>query len=316
MHATLQQLRLFAAVARNLSFTKAADEMHLTQPAVSIQIRRLEEHVGLPLIEHVGRRVYLTPVGQELYDACRDIFQRLGVFEGAVDQLKGEVAGPLRLSVVTTAEYFLPHLLGVFLRRHPLVQPYLNVTNRATVLARLIDNEDDLVVMGRVPDGVAAEVLPFLDNVLVVAAPPDHPLADGRPVALADLVRDRFLFREPGSGTRIATEKLLTEHGLSITPYMELGSAEAIKHGVMAGLGVAVLPQHSLGTELAAGLLKVLNVEGFPLRRPWYAVYRKGKRLTLAASTFIEFLSSRGKQVAAGMERESAPFTIVTHSND
>jgi DNA-binding transcriptional LysR family regulator len=304
MHATLQQLRLFAAVARNLSFTKAADEMHLTQPAVSIQIRRLEEHVGLPLLEHVSRRVYLTPVGQELYDACRDIFQRLDSFEGAVDMLKGEVAGPLRLSVVTTAEYFLPHLLGVFLRQHPRVQPFLNITNRASVLARLIDNEDDLVVMGRVPDGVSAEVLPFLDNVLVVAAPPGHRLADGRAVALRDLMEERFLFRESGSGTRMAAEKLLAEHGLSITPYMELGSAEAIKQGVMAGLGVGVLPLHSLNVELAAGLLAVLNVEGFPLRRPWYAVYRKGKRLTLAARTFIDFLSSRGKRVAAGLDAE------------
>ncbi len=307
MHATLQQFRLFAAVARNLSFTKAAEEMHLTQPAVSIQVRRLEEHVGLPLIEQIGRRVYLTPVGHELYAACRDIFERLGAFESAVDMLKGEVAGPLRISVVTTTEYFLPHLLGVFLRQHPQVQPVLTVTNRATVLARLQDNEDDLVVMGQVPDGVDAEILPILDNVLVVVAPPGYPLADGRPMRMEELAKERILVREPGSGTRMAVEKFLADRGVTITPFMELGSAEGIKRGVMAGLGLAVLPSHSLTVELAAGLISVLNVEGFPLRRPWYAVYRKGKRLTLAARTFIDFLATQGKEVVASLGELANP---------
>lgn len=305
MHVTLQQLKLFHAVVKHGGFTRAANEMHLTQPAVSIQIKRLEDHVGLPLFEHVGRKMHMTLAGRELYAACSDILERLDAFVGTIDSLKGEVSGPLRISVVTTAKYFLPHLLGAFVQDYPKVNPFLTVTNRANVLQRLEDNLDDVVIMGQVPVGMKVEAIPFLENVLVVVAPPDHPFADGRLVTLAELAAERMLVREEGSGTRIAMGKLFEEHGLSPTFHMELGSSEAIKQGVMAKLGIAVLSLHSLHLELTMGRIAMLNVEGFPQRRPWYAVYNKGKRHSLAVTRFIDFLMEKGAESALNPIREN-----------
>jgi DNA-binding transcriptional LysR family regulator len=297
LHATLQQLRLFESVARNQSFTRAAEEVHLTQPAVSIQVKRLEENIGSPLFEHVGKRLHLTIAGQEVYDACREILGRMRALEGALDALRGEVAGPLPIAVVSSAKYFLPYLLGSFVRRHPRVEPRLKVTNRANLLSRLNANEDDLYIMGQVPDSLSVEVYPFLENVLVVVASPDHPLAGKKNVTLSRISKERFIGREPGSGTRKAVEELFAEQGLKVVPYIELGSGEAIKQGVMAGLGIAVLSLHSLRLELASKELCVLDVEGFPLRRRWYAVHRKGKRLSMATTTFLEFLQNEGEEL-------------------
>jgi LysR family transcriptional regulator, low CO2-responsive transcriptional regulator len=297
MHLTLQQLRLFEAVARHRSFTRAAEELFLTQPAVSIQVKRLEEGVGLPLFEQVGKRIFLTSAGEEMYGAAREILGRLKGLEGAMDDLHGKVKGPLRIAVVTTAKYFMPHLLGTFLREHAEVEPSLTVTNRARVLERLAANLDDLTIMGRTPESLDVEMAAFLENPLVPVASPDHPLAEERGIPLERLARERFLIREKGSGTRYALDRLLAERGLEIRPYMELGSGEAIKQGVMAGIGVSVLSMHSLRLEQAAGLLKVLDVEGFPLVRQWYCVYPKGKRLSNTARTFLSFLLQPGTRL-------------------
>src|SRR5512143_1403540 len=296
IHATLQQLRLFEAVARLKSYTRAAEEVHLTQPAVSIQVKRLEENVGMPLFEQVDKQMHLTVAGRELYDACRDVLQRLGDLDAALDNLKGEVAGPISLCVVSSAKYFLPYLLGSFMRRYPKVEPRLQVTNRARLLARLSANEDDLYIMGQVPEELPVDEHPFLENVLVVVAHPDHPLAKQKKITLEQLAKERFVGREAGSGTRKAVEEMFKERGLKVAPYIELSSNEAIKHGVLAGLGIAVLSQPSVRLELAAGELVVLDVEGFPLRRRWYAVHRKGKRLSRAAQTFLEYLQQEGEE--------------------
>ncbi len=296
MHFTFQQLRIFESVARNLSFTRASRELFLTQPAVSIQIKRLEENVGHPLFEHVGKRLYLTTAGEEVYQASREILDRLAELEGALDDRHAKVRGPLRVSVVTTAKYFMPHLLGVFLREHPDVEPRLTVTNRAKVLERLRENADDLVIMGQVPDEMDLNASRFLNNNLVVVAHPRHPFRkQKRAIPLERMVEERFLVREEGSGTRSAVDRLFAEHGLRITPYMELGSGDAIKQGVMAGIGVSVLSTLSFPLEQHSGLLAVLNVEGFPLVRPWHCVYPKGKRLSNTAQTFLDFLLTRGE---------------------
>lgn len=296
IHATLQQLKLFEAVARLKSYTRAAEEVHLTQPAVSIQVKRLEENVGMPLFEQVDKQMHLTVAGRELYDACRDVLQRLGDLDAALDNLKGEVAGPISLCVVSSAKYFLPYLLGSFVRRYPKVEPRLQVTNRARLLARLSANEDDLYIMGQVPEELPVDEHPFLENVLVVVAHPSHPLAHEKVITLEQLAQERFVGREAGSGTRKAVEEMFEKRGLKIAPYIELSSNEAIKHGVLAGLGIAVLSQPSVRLELAAGELVVLDVEGFPLRRRWYAVHRKGKRLSRAAQTFLEYLQQEGEE--------------------
>lgn len=299
MHLTLQQLRLFEAVARLNSFTQAAQSLHLTQPAVSIQMKRLEESAGMPLFEHVGKRLFLTPAGREMQAACLDVLERLDRLDASFHELRDAVAGPLHISVVTTAKYVIPRLLGQFLAQHPRVKPVLTVTNRARVLERLTDNRDDLVIMGKVPADLAVEAHPFLKNPLVVVAPPDHALVGVSAVTLEELCHHPFLIREPGSGTRMALEQVMEAHGLDIQPYMELGSTEAIKQAVIAGLGLSVLPLNSLELEQKHGILAVLDVAGFPLERRWYAVHLKGKTLSRAARTFLTFLHGEG-----GLEKE------------
>ena len=300
MHLTLQQLRLFEAVSRNNSFTRAARELHLTQPAVSIQIKRLEEQVGTPLFEKVGKKIFMTPAGEAVYQASLDILQRVDDLQIQVENLRGEVKGPLQLAVVTTTKYFLPHLLGQFLREYPDVEPRMQFTNRARVVDRLLNNEDDFVVMGRIPEEGQFTAHPFLENILVPVAPPDHPLVGRSNIPLERLVRERFLEREQGSGTRAALDRLLQNHGLQIEPYMELGSAEAIKQGVIAGLGLGVLSLHSLHLEQSNNKLAILDVQGFPLKRRWYAVHLKGKTLSLTAQTFLDFILSESAKVMGG----------------
>jgi len=297
MHFTLQQLKLFESVARNNSFTRASEELNLTQPAVSIQVKRLEEQVDLPLFEHIGKRIFLTHAGSELYAASRDILSRITDLKATIDSLRGEIKGSLKLSVVTTSKYFMPHLLGAFLQLHPAVEPRLKFTNRANVMQRLQENIDDFVVMGQVPKDSNLVTRPFLENILVVVAHPHHPLAKKNNIQLEQLITERFIVREQGSGTRLVFEQLLEQNHIALEPYMELGSSEAIKQGVMAGLGLAVLSLHSLALELETNKLIVLNVKNFPLKRRWYAVYLKNKRLSLVAQTFIEFILEHGQAV-------------------
>lgn len=298
-HATLQQLRLFASVARHKSYTRAAEEVHLTQPAVSIQVKRLEEKIGMPLLEQMGKRLHLTTAGEEVYDACRDVLQRLDDLEIALNDLQGEIAGPITVTVVSSAKYFLPHLLGEFVRRHPKVEPRLRVTNRAKLMANINANEGDLFIMGLPPAELPVDEYPVLDNVLAVVARPDHPLAGQSDISLAQLADERFVGRESGSGTRKAVEEVFGKQGLEVKPYIELASAEAIKQGVIGGLGIAVLSLHSLRLELDAGELVILDVQGFPLRRRWYAAHRKGKRLSRAVQAFLDYLQAEGEEEVA-----------------
>ena len=290
MHLTLQQLKLFEAVSRNSSFTRAAEELHLTQPAVSIQIKRLEAQAGLPLFEQVGKKIFSTAAGKVMYDASLDILNRVEDLKNSLEELEGVVKGPVQVSVVTTAKYFMPHLLGAFLQKYPDVEPKLKFTNRARVVERLMSNEDDFVVMGQVPEDKRLESYPFLNNILGILAPPGHPLASKKNIELRELTKERFLKREEGSGTRQAFDKLLADNGLKIEPYMELGSSEALKQGVMAGLGLAILSLHSVQLELDANKLIVLDVKGFPLKRRWYAVHLKGRKLSLVARTFLDYI--------------------------
>lgn len=296
IRATLQQLRVFQAVAEHRSFTKAAEEIHLTQPGVSIQVKRLEEILDVSLFEKMGNQIYLTAEGQELLETCHDLFERLALFEEKLKELSGDVAGSINVCVISSAKYFMPFLLGNFLRRHPKVEPRLKVTNRANLLARLAANEDDLYITGLVPEDIPVIEHPFLENVLVVVAHPTHPLASKKGISLKQISGERFVGREPGSGTRKAVEELFQKNDLTVKPYIELSSSEAIKQGVMAGLGLAVLSLHSLSLEIAANKLVVLDVKGFPLRRRWYAVHRKGKRLSRAAQTFLDYLQEEGEQ--------------------
>ncbi len=293
-HWTLQQLRLFEAAAWHRSYTRAAEELCLTQPAVHIQVRRLEEIVGLPLIERVGKKLLLTRAGEEVYAATVAVMGQLRALTGEIADMKGKVAGPLKMAVVTSAKFFMPHFLGLFVQDYPDVAPQLTVTNRARVLERLAENQDDFVVMGQIPNDMDLTVRPFMDNLLVVVAHPDHRLAGTADIPLEEIVRERFLLREVGSGTRMSAAQMFSEHGLTVEPYMELGSSEAIKQAIMAGLGVSVLALSSLELELEAQRLVILDVAGFPLHRTWYAVHLQGKHLGLTASVFLDFLVKEG----------------------
>ena len=301
MHATFQQMRLFEAVARLGTITRAAEEAHLTQPAVSIQVKRLEEHAGMALFDHVGRRLLLTAAGHELLAASRNILRQMTDLDDALETLRGEVAGPVRVSAVTTAQYFLPHLLGEFVRRYPGIQPSMTVTNRDSMISRIETYQDDLYILGQVPDRIDVSSVPFLENKIVVVAHPGHPLAGAGPVTLETLVADRMLVREPGSGTRQAVERLLADKGLAANAYMELGSSESLIQGVIAGLGIAILSRHSINLELALERLSIIDCEAFPMYRPWYAVHPANRRLPLAVRTFLEFLEQEGASIVGGM---------------
>ncbi|OQW94842.1 MAG: LysR family transcriptional regulator [Beggiatoa sp. IS2] len=292
MHMTLRQLKLFKAVAQHLSFTRAAAELCLTQPAVSIQIKQLEEQVNTPLFEQIGKRIFLTDAGRALQKACDDIFARIEMLETTLNELQGAIKGQLKLSVVTNATYFMPHLCGAFMRLYPEVLIRLNVANRVSILERLANNEDDLIVMGRVPEELNVIAQPFLENPLVVVAPTNHPLVGQKNIPLTRLAEEIFLVREVGSGTRLTMERCFAGHNLEIKNGVELGSCEAIKQGILAGLGLSVLPRHTLNLELALGIIQLLDVAEFPLMRQWYVAHLSEKSLSLVARTFLEFLAT------------------------
>ncbi|MEF8793580.1 LysR family transcriptional regulator [Thiohalorhabdus sp.] len=294
MHLTFRQLQVFEAVARHLNYTRAAEELFMTQPAVSGHMRQMEEIAGLPLIEQVGKRLFLTEAGEEVQKAALEMINRAEDLEMRLADLVGMVRGRLGLAVTTTAKYFAPHLLGAFSRRYPEVDVRLEVSNRETVLERLAANRDELAIMGRVPQGMGVTGTAFMPNPLVVVAPPDHPLAGASRIAPERFAEETFLLREPGSGTRLAMEQFFADRGLSLKGGMELGSNETIKQGVMAGLGLSVLSLHTLRLERATGKVAVLDVNGFPLQRHWYAVHLKEKRLSVVADNFLAFLAEEG----------------------
>jgi LysR family transcriptional regulator, low CO2-responsive transcriptional regulator len=296
---TFHQLKVFEVTARRGSFTRAAEELFLTQPTVSIQMKQLTKAVGLPLFEQVGKRLFLTQAGRELLDSCQDIFERLSQFEMTISDLQGLKRGQLRLSVITTAKYVIPRLLGPFCEQYPGIDVSLIVTNHESILERLRDNLDDLYIPSQSPDNIDVHCHSFLDNPLVVLASRNHPLAREKSIPIERLNGEAFIIRESGSGTRQAVEKLLHEHDISIKVRLELGSNEAIKQAVAGGLGISVLSRHCLALEGETGQLVILNVEGFPIERHWHIVYPKGKQLSVVARTFFDYLQTDGKRVLA-----------------
>lgn len=297
LHLTLRQLKVFESVARHLSYSRAADELHLTQPAVSMQIKQLEDNIGLPLLEQLGKRIYLTEAGRELYQYSRSIAQQLADMEVALDELKGMERGKLNISVVTTANYFAPHLLAKFCQRYRGVTVSLNVSNREAVLKQLADNLIDLAIMGQPPENLDIDSESFMENPLVVVAPSDHPLCKERFIPVKRLAREIFLVREPGSGTRSAMERFFAAHKIAINKGMETDTTEAIKQAVQAGMGLGIMSLHTVELELETNRLKILNVQGFPIVRYWYVVNRKNKRLSSVANAFREFLLKEAEKL-------------------
>jgi len=292
--ASLRRLQVFEAVARLQSFSRAATELHLTQPAISMQVQQLEAEVGLPLYEQMGRRLDITPAGREIMACARALTQRLREAEELLAAMQGAGGGEISISAVSTAKYHVPMLLAEFRRKHPDVRVRLSVSNREQVVRDLTENSVDLAIMGTPPRGLDTIAVPFARHPIAIIAAPGHALARRRRLPLARLADETFLIRERGSGTRSAMERVFRERRFHPRETIEMSSNETIKQAVMAGMGVSFLSLHTVGLEVAASRLAVLEVAGTPVMRHWYVIHRERKRLSPTAEAFKTFLIERG----------------------
>ncbi len=302
MRMTLRQLQVFRAVCESRSYSRAAEEMALTQPAVSLQIRQLEELVGQPLFEYVGKKLYLTDAAEALQRASTDIFGRLDSLDMQLSDLLGSLQGQLNLAVESSAKYITPHLFAAFRHLHPEVSLQLVVVNHAQAVRRLNLSRDDLLIMSQVPQDMPLDFLPFLNNPIVAVAPPDHPLCARGELQLQDLSPYPLLVRESGSGTRKACEEYCHQKRAHFAQTLEIGSLDAQREAVIAGLGLALLPRHAVHQELTRGLLRELPVAELPLFRSWCAVNLRGRRLSPVAQAFLGFIRSE-RELIAGLAR-------------
>ena len=298
--ATLHQLNILEAIARHGSFTRAAEELNLTQPTVSQQVKRLTESIGTPLFSQIGKHLHLTEAGQSVLEASRDIAHRVAQLEMHLSNLQGMEKGQLRLSITTTAKYFVPRLLGPFHQKYPGITLSLEIRNQAEVLKRMSNNEDDLYFTGRPPRDLDVELRPILPNPLVVVANRSHPLAQEKDIPVQRLAGEPMIMRESGSGTRAIVEQFFGDNRVDIMTIMALTSNEAIKQAIVGGLGISVLSQHTLACENNESPLVILDVEGFPIQQYCYLVYPSGKQLSIVAQAFIDFLFDEGKQTIKG----------------
>lgn len=290
MNYTLHQLKVFEAVALKKSITKAAGFLHMTQPAVSIQIKQLQQTVGTPLIEYIGKSLYLTEAGKELLRMQKTIKHEADSFEAFISDLKGGLKGTLSISAASTAKYFLPYLLGAFQKKFPEVKISLKVTNRNEVLKHLYSNEFSLAILTQIPDDTTITSQPFLENPLVMACPAGHPLITRKNLTLGDLKDQPFIFREEGSGTRMVMEDELKSADIIPEKAMELSTNEAVKQAIMAGIGISLISSLSMKTELEAGLISTLDLSRYPRQTHWHILYKNDKMLSKVYLNFIDFL--------------------------
>jgi DNA-binding transcriptional LysR family regulator len=299
-NATFRQVKVFEAVARHLNYSRAAEELHMSQPGVSTHVKQLEGHAGLPLFEQLGKRIYLTSAGQEMLRYSRVIIQQLKEADEALAALKGIRGGRLDIAVISAGDYFFPGILAEFCRCHESVTVRLTVNNRQEIVHQLEDNTTDLAVLMRPPANPDLIAEMFAPQPHVIIAAPNHRLLRKRRISLQALTDEAFIVREQGSDTRLVTDELLAEFGVKFKSTMEIRSAETIKQLVIAGMGISLLSAHTIGMELELGRLSVLDVEGFPVMREWHIVHHKNKRLPAVAVAFKEFLLQEG---AALIER-------------
>lgn len=293
-HVTLKQLRVFAAVARTGSVTAAAEAIGVTPPAVTLQMKLLQDQVGLPLIERSVTGMTPTEAGRTLLAMVRRLEAVFSDGEAELAGLAGARTGVVQVGVISTAKYFAPRVLAAFAREHVGIDVKLFVGNRAEIVERLRERDVDLVIMGRPPDELEVTQRPIGEHPHVVVAPPDHALADARALNARDLEGENFLVREPGSGTRTVMERFFAEIGLVPRIGMEIGSNETVKQAVMAGLGIAFLSAHTIDIEYQTGRLIVLDVAGLPLMRSWHVVHLAQRRLTPAADLLGRFVVEEG----------------------
>jgi len=293
--ATLHQLRIFDTLAQHMSITRTAEALHLTPPAVSIQVKQLAEAAGQPLVEQVGKKLYFTEAGEAVASACRDVSARMERLSQELAALQGLEKGTLSVSILTTAKYFVPQMLGELSERHPGIEVSLFVGNRKAILNRLAHNQDDLYILGQPPENLSVVTIPFAPNPLVAIAHPEHPLAGKKNISPQRLAEEPFIARERGSGTRLGCEAFFERHNTVPKVRMELGSNEAIKQTVAGRLGISIIAKITVEAEVARGDLVILDVQGLPLKREWHLAYPEHNVLAPAARAFKDFLISRHK---------------------
>jgi DNA-binding transcriptional LysR family regulator len=301
-HVSLRQLRVFESAATHRSFSRAAETLHLTQPGVSMHIKELETSVGLPLFERIGRKLYVTEAGQELLARAREILRALKDAEDTLDGLRGLRRGRINLAVVSTAKYFVPQLLAQFGKDYPELEIRLTVNNRDSVIDQLVANEVDLAIMGRSPQSLDTVAEPFAKNPHVIIAAPDHELAGQRRIRVETLAKQKFIVREPGSGTRLAMQQFFEASNVTCHVGMEMASNETIKQAVMAGMGLSFISRHTIDLETQTHRLVVLDVRGTPVIRQWHVAHLAKKRLSPTAVAFKEFVLRHGAELLRGHE--------------
>src|SRR5580658_5203423 len=299
LNVSIRQLRIFVAAAKHGSFARAAEEMHISPPAVSMQISELESAVGLPLFDRVGRSASLTMTGEYFLVHARRILGSLREAEDTIARFRGLKGGTLTIGMVSTAKYFVPRLLARFRTEHPAVELRLSVGNRESLVESLTRNEVDLAIMGRPPRELATRAEPFAAHPYVIVSSPNHPLAQSEHVPAAALASQPFIVREPSSGTRASMAQYFRDHQIEPFALMEMPSNETIKQAVIADMGIAFLSLHTLGLELQFGLLKILPVEDLPLMRRWFVIHPQAKTLSPAAESFRYFILEQGEKLLA-----------------
>jgi len=294
---TFRQLQVFEAVANGSSFSKAANELHLSQPAVSIQIKQLEQQAGFKLFEHIGKKIQLTYPGKILLESSKKLSSELNEAGQKLEELKGLKTGHLELAVVTTANAFSTKLLAQFIRIHPKVTFSLTVTNRHELIEMIDQGQSDLIIMGLPPDTLEVKAEKFMQNPLVIIANKEHKLTKEKNIPFARLLDESFVLREEGSGTRHALNRMFQAENAVLEPKLEFSSSETIKEAVQAGLGLALVSQHTIKMELKSGVIKILDIKGMPLIRHWHLVVPRGKNLSPMAKRFKEFILEKAPKL-------------------
>jgi len=309
-HGMLPQLAVFEAAARLGSFARAAEALHLAQPTVSTQIKKLSETLGLPLFEQIGKKMYPTAAGEALQVGCRSLFLNFSQIEESLSSLRSLESGRLRLAVTTAGKYFAPRLLAAFIGQHPKIEVSLQIHNRQSLIERLDDNVDDLYIFSNPPTEQEVVCQPILRNPMVVLSRKDHPLAGVRRIPFVALAHEPFLMREPGSGTRQLAYQVFDKHGINPRVRMELSSNEAVKQAVLAGMGISILSHFTLGLDTQHEQLVVLDVEGFPIERQWQFVYPVGKQISSVAHAFMDFVRAESGAILQDQFRSAKDICI------
>jgi len=308
MNVSFRQLRLFKALAETGSVTAAARVMHVTQPTASMQLRELSNSIGMPLFEFVGKKIYLTEAGKALASSAQTISQEWESLEQTISAMKGLKTGTLRISVVSTAKYFIPSLVGSFSSNYPDVDIALEVLNRDAVVARLEKNMDDMAIMTQPPANLDIEDEIFLDNPLVCIAAKDHPLTNKK-INLQQLANEYFVMREIGSGTRMSCDMFFRQTKMTPKIRLTLGSNEAIKHAVGAGLGLSIVSVHSLNEHDLKDMVSILDLDDFPIKSQWHIVTLTGRKLSPIAKIFHDHLLNKSSEISSNANQKTHSVT-------